>query len=249
MIELTLRKATSTPLEVDGILPETLSGLSELAIGKLPILYGCHTVELGEFFTVNGMSTDEVGFIDTTLSVKGIGQGMTSGSIIVEGNAGMRAGAEMRGGTLHIKGSASDWLGVEMKYGSIFVQGNAGHCCGAGYRGCRMGMTGGWITVYGNVGHECGSSMRRGNITIIGNVGDYAGASMIAGTLSINGNAGKHLGAGMKRGTIIIHGDCEPDAGFRYSCTFSPLMPNLGEVRCYRGDILTGGKGEILCPV
>lgn len=254
MIKLTLRQATSIPLEVDGILPETLSGLSNLAIAKLPILHGRHTVELGEFFTVNGRSADKVRFTDTTMSVKGVGQGMAFGSIVVEGDAGMCAGAEMRGGCLEVEGSVSDWLGAEMHGGMIMVKGNAGDCVGASYRGSRHGMTGGTITVHGTVSHECGLLMRRGWINALSDVGDFAGASMIAGTLSINGNAGRHLGAGMKRGSIILFGECELDAGFRYSCRYestylAAVMGLYEPVRCYRGDILTGGKGEVLRPL
>ena len=254
MIKLTLREATSIPLEVDGILPETLSGLSELKIAKLPILHGRQSVELGAFFTVNGGSAEQVRFIDTTFSVKGIGQGMTSGNICVEGDAGMRAGAEMRGGLLGIYGNAGDWLGAEMSGGEIIVADNAGHCVGAAYRGSRMGMTGGNITVHGIIGNECGLLMRRGFIVALSDIGDFAGASIIAGTMAINGNAGQHLGAGMKRGTIIVFGECDLDAGFRYSCNYSPTylqlaMPGIIEVQCYRGDILTGGKGEVLLPV
>jgi len=106
--------------------------------------------------------------------------------------------------------------------------------------------------------------MRRGMVVVEGECGEFAGASMIAGTLVLLGEVGDRCGAGMKRGTILTA--CEPllPPSFRFACeyypTFLPLyltklrgmgvnLPptfGVGSARCFRGDLLTGGKGEVL---
>ena len=89
-------------------------------------------------------------------------------------------------------------------------------------------------------------------------------AATIAGTLVLLGEVGARCGAGMKRGTILTAREPRLPASFRFACeyrpTFLPLYlaklramgvsvpPALatGTVRCFRGDLLTGGKGEVL---
>ena len=89
---------------------------------------------------------------------------------------------------------------------------------------------------------------------------------MIAGTIFVGGTLGEHIGAGMKRGTIIssqLLPSLSP--GFHYACEYEPAYMNIlnerfrqtgfepfgvenarmKSVRCYRGDLLTGGCGEI----
>ena len=152
-----------------------------------------------------------------------------------------------------------DWLGAEMTGGRIEVRGHAGDCVGAAYRGSRRGMTGGTITVRGDAGHEVGLLMRRGLIVVEGHAGEFAGASMIAGTLIVKGKLGRRAGAGMKRGTLLALGGVEGvSPGFRYSCEYEPAflrlllraveLPVSGKLTCYRGDMLTGGKGEVFVP-
>ena len=82
--------------------------------------------------------------------------------------------------------------------------------------------------------------------------------SMIAGTIVGSCGFGPRAGAGMKRGTLIACGPTEVAPGFRYSCDYEPAyldllrrqyhhtLPRPRTVRCYRGDILTGGRGELL---
>jgi formylmethanofuran dehydrogenase subunit C len=167
---------------------------------------------------------------------------------------------------LTITGTAGDWLGAEMHGGTVEVHGAVGHGAGAGYRGSRHGMTGGCIWLQASAGDELGSQMRRGLIVAEGRVGAFAGANLIAGTIVLLSGAGHQLGAGMKRGTILACGPAQPSAGFRFSCDFAPqILPllaktvrNLGcqafpdpppmTVQCHRGDVLTGGKGEIWIP-
>jgi formylmethanofuran dehydrogenase subunit C len=265
MFKLTLRAPSSIPIELDGILPERLSGLSPLEVAKLPVQHGNRAEPLGSFFdvTVDSHPLADLHFAGDTRNVKYIGAGMTRGSIYVEGPVGMHAGARMSGGRLTLDAGAAEWLGAEMKGGEIEVRGRAGDLVGAAYRGSRRGMTGGTIVIRGYAGDEVGLLMRRGLIVAERGCGAFAGASMIAGTLVLLGEVGEHCGAGMKRGTILTAHEPRLPPSFRYSCDYCPaFVPMLvaelrkqqvnvpagfgKRMRCYRGDLLTGGRGEVL---
>ena len=260
MTRIFVRHDTPLPLEVPGIVPERLEGLTASEIARLPVVYGSAQVQLGEVSRVILDSSDRsLCIAGDTGRVKRIGEGMTRGAIVVEGDTGMHAGAQMAGGSLTILGNAGHWLGAEMRGGSIEVGGDAGHSAGAGYVGSRRGMTGGSITVKGRAGDELGTRMRRGSVVVGGTVGEYAGGAMIAGTIVGLSGFGRRMGTGMKRGTLIACGQTAPlSAGLRYCCEYAPayldlirtrLWPSLprgGSVPCYRGDILTGGRGELL---
>ena len=262
MLTLTLHTAPEVPLELDGISPDRLLKLAATDIARLPVAHGNRAVELGAFFAVTGDSADgHLRIVGDCSRVKLIGSGMAAGALTVEGNVGWHAGARMTGGTLTIEGDAADWLGAEMAGGAITVQGDAGNQCGAAYRGSRHGIRGGTIVVHQNCGDEAGLLMRRGLIAVAGTVGQAAGASMVAGTLVALGGVGRDCGAGMKRGTVVVGGP-EPTwpAGVRYSCDYAPAYlgvlakyaaslglawPAVAAVRCHRGDLLHGGRGEL----
>lgn len=266
MLKLTLRVPSTIPIELDGITPDRVAGLSPLEVAKLPVWHGNRAEPLGAFFTVE---TDrapiaDLHFAGDTRNVKHIGAGMASGSVFSEGPVGMHAGARMRGGTLTLDSSAAEWLGAEMSGGAIEVRGSAGDQVGAAYRGSRRGMTGGSILVHASAGDELGLLMRRGLIVVQGPCGEFAGASMIAGTLVLLGEVGERCGAGMKRGTILTAREPKLPPSFRYSCDYrSAFVPMLladlrnrqmnvpeefgTRVRCFRGDLLAGGRGEVLC--
>jgi formylmethanofuran dehydrogenase subunit C len=266
MLKVTLRAPSTIPLELDGILPERVAGLSALEVAKLPVQHGNRAEPLGQFFDVAPASyrLADLHFAGDTRNVKHIGAGMTAGSIFVEGPVGTHAGAGMSGGSLVLDAGAGGWLGAEMKGGYIEVRGDAGDQVGAAYRGSRRGMTGGTILIRGTAGDELGLLLRRGLIVVDGACGEFAGASMIAGTLVLLGEVGAHCGAGMKRGTILAAREPPLPPSFRYSCDFRPAFipmllaslrklhlthpPAFGaNLRCFRGDLLTGGRGEVLC--
>ena len=266
MFKLTLRTPSAVPLELDGVTPERVAGQSALEVAKLPVQHGNRTEPLGEFFTVGPRTHPkaDLQFAGDTRTVKGIGAGMTGGFVYVENSVGMHAGARMTGGTLVIDGGAADWLGAEMRGGAIEVRGNAGNQVGAAYRGSRRGMCGGSILLRSSAGDELGLLMRRGVIVVQRDCGEFAGASMIAGTIAVFGGTGPRLGAGMKRGTILAAREPDLPASFRLACEYRPSVLHLlnGEIgrlgsalrfpthaaRCFRGDLLTGGRGEVLVP-
>lgn len=272
MLTLRCKTQTTVPVEAECITPDNLAGKSPGEIRALKVQHGNQQEPLGEFFDVSGDAADGRVVVEGDCTrVKWIGASMRRGRITVEGNAGMHLGAEMRGGLITVTGNAGDWVGAEMRGGVIHVAGDAGHLIGAAYRGAARGMRGGTILIEGRAGNEVGSTMRRGLIAIGGDVGDYPGVSMIAGSLLLFGRTGVRTGAGMKRGTIALFPP--PDAPpallptFRPSGTHRPVFLALylrhlralgfplcddhfdAPLHCYRGDLVSLGKGEILvCP-
>jgi formylmethanofuran dehydrogenase subunit C len=255
------------PVEVHELTPDRLRDQSIDVIRRIAIRHGNRQEAVGDLFDVQGTAADEVlHFAGSLDSVHGIGAGMKSGAVHIEGNAGRHLGSEMHGGLIHVRGSASDWLGAEMRGGRIQVEGNAGNLAGAAYRGSVRGMTGGTIVVRGNVGNEAGHSMRRGLLAVAGDCGDFAGVNMLAGTLLLLGNCGIHPGAGMRRGTIALLGPSVPALlpTFRPGCRFDPVFMRVmlrdlerqglalpdratcGPYRIYHGDEVSLGRGEIL---
>ncbi len=255
------------PLEVEGITPDQLCGKSLAEIEKLAIFHGNRKAALGDFFRCSGDSADEcVDFEGELVRVHWIGAGMTRGTIRVHGSAGRHVGSRMLGGCIEVRGDASDWVGGEMLGGLIQVHGNAGHLVGAAYRGSARGMTGGTILVHGDAGNEIGSTMRRGLIAVAGNVSDLIGFNMLAGSIFVFGNCGIRHGAGMRRGTIVLMGG-EPYAPlptFHRACRCplqilrmvdqtlhahafpSPIRLSDQLFDLYNGDLLEGGRGELL---
>ncbi len=152
-VTLTSRGDSTLPLDFRGISPAGLRGKSASEIESLPILLGTLQAPLAEHFSVaTGGAGDLLVLAGDCRAVHGIGSGLESGSIRVEGEAGRHCGAEMRGGSLEILGSAGDWLGAEMRGGEIRVHGNAGNGVGAAYRGSVRGMRGGEIFIHGSAG-------------------------------------------------------------------------------------------------
>jgi formylmethanofuran dehydrogenase subunit C len=197
---------------------------------------------------------------DHSLAIN-VGAGLGGGSLHVVGDVGPHAGTAMTGGHLVIDGNAGDALGAEMAGGVIQVNGRAGHRIGGALPGSRRGMIGGRIIIFGDAGDEVGHKMRRGVVAVYGRAGDFAGAAMIAGTIYCLGPLGAHAGAGMIRGTIITENDFALTPSFVQSCDYEPSflklfnedlrlrqgkgLQRVESVRCYRGDVLTGGRGEI----
>lgn len=266
-LRLTLRQTTPLPIEVEGITPGAIRGQSTAQIERLEILHGNTRLPLAEFFTVTGNGDDETIEWEGDLSgVHWIGAKMHSGRIQVLGSAGRHVGSKLRGGEIHIEGNAGDWLGGEMHGGLIHVHGSVANWVGAAYPGSPRGMTRGTILVDGDAGNEIGHAMRRGLIAVGGKAGDLAGFNMLAGTILLFGRSGVRHGAGMKRGTIALLGDRRPSLlpTFRHACRFQPTALRLlaaslkrhgfqapldrlqNSCELYNGDLLAGGRGELL---
>jgi formylmethanofuran dehydrogenase subunit C len=263
---------TSIPIEAENITPNLVAGKQLSEIEKLAIFIGNRQHNLSEFFEISGDVTNEVSnqmivFEGETNLVKYIGSTMSSGKIIVEGNAGMHLGAKMTGGEIQVKGSVDDWAGAEMSGGYLRVNENAGNRLGSAYRGSPEGMTGGMIIVDGKVGQECGAFLRRGMIVIRGTVAPFAGVHMNGGQIFVFGQVSKRLGASAKGngGFIACFGGVEQMLPtYIYDSTYKPdfmrvylqqLSESLGVKEAskfmdtsferYSGDLACGGNNEI----
>ena len=264
---LVYKGSTHVPVEVEGITPDAVAGQSIAEIERLEVFHGNQSTALAEFFAVTGDPTDGCLEWEGDLSgVHWIAAKMKAGQVHVVGNAGRHLGSEMTGGEIDVQGDAGDWVGGEMHGGTIRVRGRAGHLAGAAYRGSARGMTGGTILIDGDAGNEIGHSMRRGLLVVGGSAGDLAGFSMLAGTILVLGDAGIRPGAGMRRGTIGFFGRNPPPLlpTFRFACRCQPEILNLilrrlrrrgypvpdqvwpTQVALYNGDMIEGGRGEIM---
>jgi len=266
-LEIVYRGTTTVPVEVEGITPDAVAGQSAADVARLAIFHGNEKVPLGELFAVSGDASDgRLHWSGSLAGVHWIGAKMTAGTVVVEGDAGRHVGSEMAGGEIRVEGSAGDWVGGEMQGGLIRIAGRAGHLVGAAYRGSARGMTGGTILIGGDAGNEIGHTMRRGLIAVGGQAGDLAGFNMLAGTILLFGTSGIRHGAGMRRGTLGLFGDAAAEllSTFRRACRCRPDILALlfrylrrqdfpvptalatAEFDLYHGDMLEGGRGEIL---
>ncbi len=210
MIKLTPRRSFKIPVRAECISPDTLEEKSLSEIATLSLWEGNQERTLSELFKIEKKpATSENPVIQISgdvEKVRRIGAGMTSGTVIVEGNAGMHLGEEMNGGTIIVKGNAGSWAGCMMKKGTIEIMGSAGDYIGAAYRGSTRGMRGGTIIIHGNAGNEVGCFMRKGLIKTNGNIGQFAGIHMKNGTIFIKGNSEGRAGAEMSGGKIVLCG-------------------------------------------
>ncbi|MES1213016.1 MAG: formylmethanofuran dehydrogenase subunit C [Singulisphaera sp.] len=265
-LTLQLRVATKIPIEVDGIVPDVLRDKSRAQIEKLPVFHGNRQLSLAELFEVQGDAADErLELLGDMSGVHRIGAKMQAGTIHVTGPAGRHLGSEMKGGEIAVDGDAGDWAGAEMHGGLLRIRGDAAHHLAAAYPGSERGMTGGIVLVHGSAGDQVGHTMRRGLVAVGQNVGDFAGLNMIAGSLLVCGACGARPAAAMRRGTLAALG-ARPALlpTFRSGGRCQPLFlrvylralarwqfPTAAELadatyEIFHGDLLTGGRGEIL---
>src|SRR5262249_15477145 len=195
-----------------------------------------------------------------------IGQGLSDGEIIVDGDVGCQAGRLMTGGRLTIRGAAGPWGASGLRDGVVEVTGSAGDHLGGPLAGETVGMRGGVVVVRRNAGARAGDRMRRGTIVVEGAAGRWAGCRMIAGTLMVRRKVGALPGYLMRRGTLILGDGAEEfsptfvDCGAHqllairllatyvdsYSTAFESILRR--SLRRLAGDMAVAGKGEIFNP-
>jgi len=202
---LRLRHAPALRVDLRGVLPATLGGLSAAQVGQVAVGHGASRVPLGEFFTVEAGDDDGALVFDGDLSrFDRVGWQMAGGRIAVHGPAGHYAGGCMSGGELTIHGSVGLLAACEMAGGRLTVDGDAGDFAASTLPGSMDGMRGGTFVVKGNAGARFGDRMRRGTALVFGNAGDFVASRMVAGTIAIGGQAGAHVGYGMRRGSVVF---------------------------------------------
>ena len=265
-LTFTLKGALDQRLNVSSLIVDHLKDIDIAAIKAMKLPLGNRTVPLEDLFSVEGQDPSEIVFRGKTHKLDKIGQGMTSGLIRVEGDAGSYLGMHMKGGEIRVKGSIDAYGACEMKNGLIVIEGDAGDFLGAALPGNKKGMAGGIVHVKGNVGSRAGDHMRRGALVIDGDTGDYLGSRMTAGTIAVLGQTGRYLGFAMGRGTLLLAKPAQEllptfqDCG-THTLGFIPLLlksfeglesplsgmsDRLKRVRRYAGDLCGLGKGEIL---
>ena len=169
--------------------------------------------------------------------VRGLGRGMRSGRLVIEGDAGAGVGAEMSGGTLEVMGQAGTFAGAGMSGGTLRIHGDAGDDCAGAWPGADQGMSGGWVLVGGGVGARAGRLMRRGHLVIQGEAGEALAWEMIAGSIVALGRCGPLPGAGMKRGTLLLAQGTDrlPPTFARVGPFWSPVLTILLRDLAQRG--------------
>ncbi|MHA1490170.1 MAG: formylmethanofuran dehydrogenase subunit C [Promethearchaeota archaeon] len=243
-IKLKLKKQPDFPLEAEVITPDNFAGKSTAEIKKLEVYVANEKKTLGEYFSVSGKSGDAKELkiiIDGNLSkVKRIGEKMTDGEIIINGNVGMHVGNQMSGGKILVNGNADDWAGAMIKGGELEITRDAGNYVGAAYRGFWKGMGNGVIRVKGKVGHEAltwadGSVVAKRFPTLYcGSAGSFLGLHSHGATIVVEGDVDRCAGADQVKGTIVIKGKVS---------RLLPSYKKIGEVKeidLFNGEKITG---------
>lgn len=200
---LTLRQPPDQRLDLSPLVPHRLIGRSVAEIAAIELQTGRERISVGDAFRLRMGDVEQIRIDGGSDRLDGIGEGMTAGEIIVEGDAGARAGRLMAGGRLSIAGDAGPFAASGMKGGEVIISGSAGDRLGGPLAGETAGMRGGVVIVHGDAGERAGDRLRRGTIVIEGKAGRAAGSRMIAGTLIVR-RAGPCPGMLMGRGTIVL---------------------------------------------
>ncbi len=265
-LTFTLKKTPEQRIDCSPLTVDTLVNKSLAEIAAICLIVGNTTERVDNLFSIAGDDAMTIRFVNSCDKLDFIGYSMTTGQIVVEGDAGAYLGILLNGGQIDITGNTDIYTACEMQAGQIKVNGNTGDFVGAARPGHKNGMTGGIVAIAGNTGDRTGDHMRRGVILIEGNTGDYCGSRMIAGTVVALGDVGAHLGYAMKRGTLLLTN--KPSQGISanfndcgtHTLGFLPLLFNwfaklddafasiepFSRAQRYAGDVAGIGMGEIL---
>lgn len=264
---LRLRQPTAVRLDLRGVTPAALAGLTAAQVAQGRVGHGNALQPLGEFFDVTPAGADDALSFEGDLSrCDRIGWQLAGGHITVDGPAGHYAGGGMRAGTLVVKGDAGLLAACEMAGGALTVEGSVGDFAASTLPGSMDGMRGGCFIVKGHAGERFGDRMRRGTALVFGDAGDFLASRMVAGTIGIGGRAGAHVGYGMRRGSVVFaSGQAAPEI----AATFVPALvdpavfwqllahdlarhggPFAGlpsrRIERHLGDLATDGRGELI---
>ena len=257
--------APGVRVDLSALCPALAAGANLAELAHLPVAgAGGTAMKVGDAFALRGSSGGDVVIEGSHGSVDGIGAGLMSGRLIVEGDVGDRAGAGMRGGALTVRGSAGAYMASGMRGGVVHVTRKAGDFVGGVGTGKRFGMTGGCVIVEGDIGARAGDKMRRGLVLARGRIGAAAGSRMIGGTIIAERGFGPHAGQAMRRGTLIGPSVDAMSATFA-DCGWHDLVilavmarawkrelgdlaprPLPSKVHRFAGDLAGIGRGEVL---
>jgi len=265
-LTFSLRAPPTQRLDLSLLTPQNLAGKSVAEVASIELQTTRMRITAGDVFRIREGDPAAIVIEGGSARFDRVGQGLTAGSIRVEGDVGVEAGRLMSGGQLTVHGAAGPFAGSGMKGGTLIIEGDAGERLGGPLSGETVGMSGGVLHVRGDAGERAGDRLRRGFILIEGRAGAYAGSRMIAGTLAVGGETGDLPGYLMGRGTILLgrgatlfsptFGDCgEHDlvAARLLADYIAQASAKLGDLfrrplRRLAGDLAALGKGEILLP-
>lgn len=264
-LRFTLRAEPGQRLDLSPLVPDRLGKLSQAEIERLPLGTTRAPVLVGDAFSVAMGEAAQIVIEGGSPRLDGVGEGMESGTVVLDGEAGARAGRRMRGGRLEVRGSAGHWAASGVQGGQIEIVGDCGDFLGGPLAGEVEGMAGGAVVVRGNAGNRAGDRLRRGTIVVEGTAGALAASRLIAGTVVVCGGAGAMPGSLMRRGTVLLGGavpmllptfvplGCAEGGVFlvllaRALRPLSPMAAALARApaRRFGGDMASLGKGEIL---
>jgi formylmethanofuran dehydrogenase subunit C len=261
---LTLRARPEQRLDLSPLVPDRLAGLAAVEIERIALQTTRTRATVGDVFRLRMGDAGHIRIEGAGDRLDRVGEAMTSGEIVVDGDVGAQAGRLMTGGQLIVRGNAGPWAASGMHGGELRIAGNADARLGGPLAGETAGMRGGTVVVGGNVGERAGDRMRRGTIIVEGGAGRYVGSRMIAGTLIVRRQAGALPGYLMRRGTIVLGAGAEQMSPTFVDCGVHELlaMKLMADfVRSYSaslastfrrplrrlaGDMAVLGKGEIL---
>ena len=265
-LRFTLRGTPEQRLDLSPLVPHRLAGLSQGEIERLPLGTVRRPVLVGDAFQVGIGEAGEVVIAGGSALLDRVGEALTTGTLIMEGDAGDCLGRGMSGGQLECRGSVRDWAASGLRGGTVVIAGDCGAFLGGPLAGEVEGMSGGTVLVRGKVGERVGDRLRRGIIVVEGDAGRLPASRMIAGTVVVCGAAGEMPGSLMRRGTVLLGGTP------RLPPTFVPVREAPGGVfaallarslrpvseraaslaavplRRFAGDMASLGRGEILLP-
>lgn len=235
MLELTLKRPLDQHIDGSQLSPQKLLHIPLAELMSLPLRTSrSGSVRLEDLFWVQwpNVPSDMVMIRGDCSLVAGLGHQMSSGALVIDGNAGDRIAEGMRGGVILVAGNAGEDACAGMRGGIVAVNGNCGDRLATPLPGERSGMRGGDILIAGNVGDRACQRMRRGTVCIAGNAGKYLAPHMIAGTILVLGKTAAQWGMGMQRGSLLFASHPEGETGASLSpcrhleLSFLPLVWN-----------------------
>jgi formylmethanofuran dehydrogenase subunit C len=262
-LTFTLTKKLQFSLNCALLNPSHLANKSTSDIASMQLNYGNSQCRVDEIFEISGSDTQNIHFKNANNKLDYLGANMSSGSMMIEGDAGAYLAYNLKKGEIHCQGNAEAYAACNMVSGLLTIDGNTGDFLGGASAGLRKGMRGGTVIVKGNAGDRVGDQMRRGLILIEGKAGDYCASRMIAGTIGVLGGVGEYACFNMKRGTLLLtklpnlHATIQ-DCGshtlpflslmFKSFAQFKTKFSSIQTQRVQRfvGDAACNGNGEIL---
>ncbi|HTY74094.1 MAG TPA: formylmethanofuran dehydrogenase subunit C [Candidatus Nanoarchaeia archaeon] len=253
MIVLTPLKKFDIPVQAASINPDVFQGKSIAEIAALPLTDGNRQLQLCDLFKIEETpeQTPNITINGDCSKVKRIGEGMKTGEIVINGDAGMHTGEKMHGGKITINGNAGGWTASQMRGGLIEIHGNASDYLATPYRGSDTGMHGGVVIVDGNVGSDSACYMRGGVIKIKGSAGRFLGYHMSDGTIYVEKECAYRLAPCMTGGKIVIAGTLEE---VMPTFTVDSVKPKVkiddtqsvpGPFYVFLGDLAEHGNGKL----